>query len=220
MDHLAWAVLGAAAGVAFLHTLLGPDHFLPFVMLARARGWRPARALAITALCGAGHVLASVALGGIGIAAGWSFGRLESAETGRGPWAAWALAAFGVAYLLWGVRLAWRRRHRLEFHRHAVELREAGDRGVFWVLFAIFVLGPCEPLIPLFLLPASRSDWPLAVATAAVFGAVTVVTMLALVAAALAGARALRLGPLERWAEALAGGVIAASGLAIVGLGL
>jgi threonine/homoserine/homoserine lactone efflux protein len=84
----------------------------------------------------------------------------------------------------------------------------------------IFVLGPCEPLIPLFVLPASRGDWTLAAATAVVFTVTTLVTMVALTAAALKGATRLRLGRLERWSHTLAGSVIAASGLAILFLGL
>ena len=28
-----------AAAIAFVHTLLGPDHYLPFVAMAKARGW-------------------------------------------------------------------------------------------------------------------------------------------------------------------------------------
>ena len=40
-----------------------------------------------------------------------------------------------------------------------------------------------------------------------------------LTAAALTGAKQLRLGPLERWSHALAGSVVAASGLAILFLG-
>ena len=238
-DGAALAVVGTAAGIGFLHTLLGPDHYLPFVMLARARGWGRAKTLTVTAACGVGHVAASLALSVIGIVAGVGIGQIKAAEYGRGPWAAWALVAFGVAYLAWGVRKAWRRRQGVELHehhghlhlhRHGVAAHDHpagadggpanGDRGSFWVLFAIFVLGPCEPLIPLFLLPASEGNWGLALWAAAAFGVATLGTMLATGALALTGARAVRLGPLERWADAMAGGLIAASGLAVLFLGL
>ena len=59
-----------AASVGFLHTLMGPDHYVPFIVLARARGWGIVRTALVTALCGVGHVLSSMALGLIGIAAG------------------------------------------------------------------------------------------------------------------------------------------------------
>jgi threonine/homoserine/homoserine lactone efflux protein len=159
--------------------------------------------------------------------------KIEGVEGGRGDLAAWALVAFGMAYAVWGLRHALRSSKGIAAHTHHghVHVHSHGDAEhhhehgmgsnlTFWALFLIFVLGPCEPLIPLFVLPASRGDWPLAVATAAVFTAVTLVTMVGLTAAALTGARQLRLGPLERWSHTLAGSVIAASGLAILFLGL
>jgi len=32
-------ILGSAAFIGFIHTLLGPDHYVPFVALARSRNW-------------------------------------------------------------------------------------------------------------------------------------------------------------------------------------
>ena len=47
------AVLGfTAASIGVVHTLLGPDHYLPFVALARTRRWSTARTAAVTAACG------------------------------------------------------------------------------------------------------------------------------------------------------------------------
>ena len=227
------SVLAAAAGIAFLHTVLGPDHYLPFIVLARARSWSMTRTLVVTAVCGLGHVASSILLGGIGVAFGVAVARIEGVEGGRGNLAAWALVAFGLAYALWGLRQALRRKGGIETHEHHGDVHlhshgaaahdhahGMGSNLTFWALFLIFVLGPCEPLIPLFVLPASRGDWGLAVATAVVFTLVTLVTMVSLTAAALAGSRQLRLGPLERWSHALAGTVVAASGLAILFLGL
>jgi threonine/homoserine/homoserine lactone efflux protein len=82
------------------------------------------------------------------------------------------------------------------------------------------VLGPCEPLIPLFVMPASRGRWELAAGLAFVFTLLTVACMVGTVLAMHSGLMRLPLRGLERWSHALAGGVIAASGLAIVALGL
>ncbi len=235
MAGLSWSLLLAAAGVAVVHTVLGPDHYLPFVMLARARRWTLTRTLAVTAACGVGHVASSVVLGGVGVALGLAVGQIEGAEGGRGDLAAWALVALGVAYALWGVRRAIREKRGLEPHAHHHHVHvhddgssphehhhrhEGGPSTTFWALFVVFVLGPCEPLIPLFVIPASRGDWGLAAATAAVFGVITIGTMVALTATATLGVKRLPLGPLERWAHSLAGAVIAACGLAILFLGL
>jgi len=233
MSELSFALVLAAAGIGLTHTLLGPDHYLPFVMLARARAWSWPRTLVVTALCGTGHVVASIALGAIGLAVGAALGQIEVLEIGRGSWAAWLLIAFGVAYAAWGIRLAVRSKRDIEPHTHGGHVHVhthgsnhhqhdnlPGSSLTFWALMFTFVLGPCEPLIPLFLVPASRGEWGTALVTAAVFGTTTVVTMIAAVTLALAGLDKLPLRPLERWAHAMAGGVIAASGLAIVTLGL
>jgi hypothetical protein len=233
MDAFSLGLLGSVVVVAAVHTAVGPDHYLPFVMLGRARRWSMARTLTVTALCGLGHVASSLLLGGVGLLVGLGVSRLELLEGGRGSLAAWGLVAFGGAYALWGLRRALRSRKGLlphdhhghvHIHRHGVATHEHDEEGgssaSFWMLFLIFVLGPCEPLIPLFILPASEGRWGLATAAGLVFGLVTVLTMLAMVGLAYAGARRLPLGPLERWSHVLAGGTIAASGLAILFLGL
>jgi nickel/cobalt exporter len=234
LNPLSLSLLLAAAGIALTHTLLGPDHYLPFIMLARARKWSRRRTAIITMLCGLGHVASSLLLGGIGIGLGLAVSRMESLESGRGSLAAWGLSAFGLAYAAWGVRKGIRRSRGLEAHTHQdhVHVHKGGGHdhqhaqaqhsvdATFWTLFAIFVLGPCEPLIPLFILPASRGDWLLAAATAMVFAVVTVITMVGVTMLGLAGLRPVVLAPLARWDHAMAGSVIALSGLAIVYLGL
>ena len=64
--------------------------------LRKARGWSRKKALAITSICGLGHVASSVLLGVVGIGFGIAVGNLEAIESVRGDWAAWALMAFGV----------------------------------------------------------------------------------------------------------------------------
>ena len=144
------------------------------------------------------------------------------------------MIAFGVAYAAWGIRQAIRHRQGIAPHTHdghvhihragVVPHRHAnvkhGSPPAFWALLMLFILGPCEPLIPLFVLPASRGRWDLALIAAAVFGVVTLASMVGLTLVGLAGLERIRFGPLERWSHALAGGVVAASGLAVIVLGL
>ena len=228
------SLLAAAFGVGIVHTLLGPDHYLPFIMLAKARGWSRFKTVAVTAVCGIGHVASSVVLGGVGIIFGLAIARVESVESGRGPIAAWALVAFGVAYALWGVRRALRKSKGIEAHvhdgdvhihthglsPHGHEHKKVGANTSFWALFIIFVLGPCEPLIPLFAVPASQGRWDVAALTAVVFGIATLAAMIGAVMAGYEGLKLVHLGPLERWSHVLAGCVIAAAGLSIIYLGL
>ena len=227
----------SAAAIAFLHTLLGPDHYLPFVAMARARGWTLPRALQITLLCGIGHLAGSVLLGIVGITVGVQLASLEWLEGLRGNLAAWLLIGFGLAYTAWGLRQALRNRPHTHWHIHDgvthshahthhgghAHLHEAGteQRSLTpWVIFVIFVLGPCEPLIPLLMYPAARESWAGVLAVTTVFGLVTVLTMLAAVFLSIKGLEKLRFKAFERYAHALAGGAILACGLAIVFLGV
>jgi len=56
-------LLITAASIGFFHTLLGPDHYLPFVAISKARDWSQTKTLLLTILCGFGHVLSSIILG-------------------------------------------------------------------------------------------------------------------------------------------------------------
>src|SRR5262249_21416897 len=159
---------------------------------------------------------------------GLAVARIEHIEGTRGDWAAWGLVVFGAAYALWGTRKALRRGRDIEPHAHgshvhihshargghhhhegegpdaAREAAIARRMVTFWTLFAVFVLGPCEPLIPLFVLPASRGRWGVAAAAAVIFGVVTVATMASVTLAGLAGLERFSLRGLERWAHAMA----------------
>ena len=52
-----------AASIGFLHTLLGPDHYVPFIMMSWARRWSAAKTALITLVCALGHRAGSVILG-------------------------------------------------------------------------------------------------------------------------------------------------------------
>ncbi len=131
VDALSINLLAAAAVLALTHTVLGPDHTLPFIMLGQAQRWTSRRTLLVTFLCGLGHVLSSLLLGGIGLALGYGVAHVTKAEAIRGDLAAWALVAFGAAYLVWGVRHAVRTRKGIVPHDHHghVHLHTQGDHA-------------------------------------------------------------------------------------------
>ena len=229
-----WPLLATAALIGTVHTLAGPDHYVPFIAMARARGWRAGRTAAVTLVCGAGHVAGSVALGAVGIAVGLALGRMEWIESFRGEVAGWLLLGFGLAYGAWGLRQAWRKRPHRHWHAHGrdvVHEHEHGHAGEHahvhgaaegsarsvtpWVLFVIFVFGPCEALIPVLMVPAAEGSWGSVALVTAVFAATTLATMTAVVLAGHVGLSRLPLGPAERYAHALAGAALAACGAAI-----
>ena len=230
-------LIASALAVGFLHTVLGPDHYLPFVAMARVGEWSRRKALTVTALCGLGHVAGSVVLGMVGIAFGISLGRLEAFESSRGSWAAWALILFGLLYTLWGIRRALRGHTHTHLHAHPngtvhhhnhthagehlhPHAASSGARLTPWVLFVIFLLGPCEALIPLLMFPAATESWSTLFLVAGTFGLATVGTMLAVVFASLAGLQRFSFRRMERYAHALAGVTILFCGVAIRFLGL
>jgi sulfite exporter TauE/SafE len=222
-----------AASIGLVHTLLGPDHYLPFVVLARARSWSRGTTAMVTVLCGIGHVASSVVLGTIGIAMGIAVSRLELFESARGDIAAWLLTAFGLVYMVWGLRRAVRGRthshvhahrggevhihdhdhHRAHLHPH--DQRTTARTLTPWVLFTIFVFGPCEPLIPILMYPAAAQSTVGVVLVATVFGAVTILTMVTVVLLLSFGLENLPTRRLERYSHALAGFTILACGVAI-----
>jgi sulfite exporter TauE/SafE len=226
-----------AASIGFFHTLLGPDHYLPFIMMARAGKWSYSKTAVVTALCGLGHVASSVLLGFAGIFLGTQLSRLEAFESARGELAAWLLIIFGLIYFIWGVRRAIRGRPHTHEHAHQgglvhqhkhshhndhthAHLKEGRPSYTPWILFVIFVLGPCEPLIPVLIYPAARHDMGSVMIVAGIFSLVTIATMLLAVMLPLAGFKLIRIERLERYSHALAGAIIMFSGLGIRFLGL
>jgi len=264
----------AAALIGFLHTLLGPDHYLPFVAMSRAGGWSLNKTVLITLLCGIGHVVSSVALGLVGIGFGIAAFKLEAIENFRSDLAGWLMLAFGLVYLIYGLRRAIRNRPHTHWHTHGdgtVHAHEHTHTGAHvhvhargvpclsrragmgtdcgppsrlsiadcglrigdwefnrqsaihnpqstmtpWILFTLFVFGPCEPLIPVLMYPAAQGRmWEVGL-VATVFGLATLATMTTVVAMAYLATGSLLLNRFERYNHALAGLVVLLCGAAV-----
>ena len=227
-----------AASLGFVHTILGPDHYIPFIAMARAGKWSTVKTTLITIACGAGHVLSTVLLGAVGIAMGIAVGELEFIESARGEIAVWLLIGFGFMYLLWGLKKAYRNKPHTHYHAHSdgaahvhkhvhhsdhshVHEKENNGKSLTpWILFTIFIFGPCEVLIPMLMYPAATESTIGMIVIVTVFAITTISTMLAIVLITLYGIKFIRLGKLERYTHALAGAMILLSGAAIAVLGL
>jgi len=229
-------LLLTAASIAFLHTILGPDHYVVFTAMGKARGWRLSKTLRVTVFCGFGHVLSSVIIGAVGLLLGAQLLSLTAIEGLRGNLAGWALLAFGLMYFAWGLRKVGRAHthshihahdevihdHEHKHHEDHLHVHDESSRTSItpWAMFIIFILGPCEALIPLFMYPAAQQSAGLVVAVALVFGIVTLVTMVVAVALTTLGLQKLKLPALRRWEHAVAGASVAACGAAITFIGL
>jgi len=237
ISHELWILLLSAASIGFVHTVIGPDHYIPFVAMSRSGKWSLQKTSLITVLCGLGHVLSSVILGLIGIAFGVALSNLELFESFRGNIAAWALIVFGFTYLIWGLHRAIKNKPHTHLHVH-----EDGEAHIHkhshaldhahmhanttkkqftpWILFTVFVLGPCEPLIPLLMYPAAKESILGLILVTTVFGIVTIITMLAAVLISSFGINLLPLKTAERYMHAFAGAAVLICGLSIQFLGL
>ena len=221
--NLTLALVMAAAAVGSMHTL-APDHWVPFAAIARAERWSARRTALVTALCGLGHVTVSAVLG---LASAWlglelvqALGRRLEAVAGV------LLIGFGVVYGLWGVhtslRRGWHEHGHGQLHWHSGphgHSHPGGSRMTAWTLFLLFSADPCVAVIPL-VFAAAPLGWASVLSVAGAYEVATIGTMIALVLPARAVASTSHVGGwADRYADAFAGGVIAATGLAVVGFG-
>ena len=226
-----------AASIGFFHTIFGPDHYLPFIMMSWARKWSLTKTTVITVLCGLGHIGSSVVLGMIGVALGIAVGKLEFVESIRGNLAAWLLIGFGLAYTIWGIKRAYKNKPHTHSHIHLDTSEHSHEHThqqehthvhnskpavsiTPWALFVIFVFGPCEPLIPILMYPAAKNSFVGLLIVTAVFGTITIATMLGIVLLSVAGVSFLPLNKMQRFSHAIGGITICLCGLSIQFLGL
>ncbi|NKI26940.1 hypothetical protein HCG49_10235 [Arenibacter sp. 6A1] len=227
------ALLIAAISISVLHTLTGPDHYIPFIAIGKAKKWSLRRTLFWTVICGTGHVLSSVLLGLGGVALGFSLSKLGWFEEVRGGLAAWALFIFGFVFLMIGLYQAYRNKT----HKH-FDVYESGDVYVYehkhnqgpvmpterkkvtpWVLLIIFLLGPCEPMIPLLTYPAILNSTSGIILITTVFLFFTLLMMVIMVVLGYYGYSLIKTEFLEKYMTAIAGATILICGAGMIFLG-
>lgn len=220
--------------IAFLHAAI-PTHWLPFVLVARARGWGRPKTLFVTLLAGLGHVAVTTVLG---LLIAW-FGENLYERIGRAfPWIIGvAMVGVGVFYL----RRQWQgggvRHHHVPGSHHRAskscdadqdhlhmehEIEESdlvsaqrSDWAVIGGLFLMLTLSPCEGFLPVYA-GGVRFGWHgfLVLSTilaVAALGAMALFTWLALTGLERANVKAL-----ERWESGLLGGLFCVLGVLVV----
>ncbi|MDP2728180.1 MAG: hypothetical protein Q8P59_11640, partial [Dehalococcoidia bacterium] len=118
-----WILMGLAFTVAVVHSL-SPDHWLPFVLLGRAKNWKIMHTLGIAGAAGTAHVGSSIIIGLIGVGLGEVL--IEEFASTIDIVSGSALILFGVgfAYLSW--RAKGHHRHGIPFltRRLGVDMEE------------------------------------------------------------------------------------------------
>lgn len=217
--------------VAFFHAAI-PTHWLPFVLVSKARKWSRGKTLAVSAFAGMGHV-ALTSLIGLGIA--WfGFQLDEHAEELFPRIAGSVLLAIGVFYF-------WRQfSGRGVMHHHAPggthqpsatcghghahshwddELKgsklvslKAGDWPVISGLFLMLTLSPCEGFLPVYL-SGVQFGWRGFVVLSLILALGTLAGMLLFTWLTLLGMDKLPIQKLERYEAALLGTIFTVLGL-------
>lgn len=207
MEATLGILCASALAMGVVHTVMGPDHYLPFIAISKARRWSMKKTIWITLICGVAHVFSSVLIGLFGIGCGIALKSLEMAEAMRGDLAAWLLVGCGLVYMVWGIFHGLMNREH-----HHVDAK--GGSLTPWTLFVIFIFGPCEPLIPVLMFPAATIGLSAALLVALVFAMATLMTMTGMVVGILYGLHFTH-HKSHRFAHALAGAVLLLCGVAI-----
>jgi ABC-type nickel/cobalt efflux system permease component RcnA len=197
------SLAGAGFVAALLHAAL-PTHWLPFVAVGRAQGWRTATILGLAALAGLAHIASTAVIGSLLTLAGSS-----------APWinqmlpalSALVLFGFGLWYLARGLR-----QPRAASGEPEPERSRVPDATAAWGLVGFLAASPGEALLPVYV-GAGVHGWGVVAVLTVVFAAGTMLGMVGFTALALAGVQRFRLQGLARF-----DGV--ALGFLLIGLGI
>jgi ABC-type nickel/cobalt efflux system permease component RcnA len=233
-DTVLTTVAATGFTVAFFHAAI-PTHWLPFVLVSRARGWSRSKTLAVTSLAGMGHVVLTSLLGLViayfGFQLDEKFGEVF-------PWVAGGLLIAFAAFYLWrqftgrGIlhhhppgsshhpdehcghehgQSHWQE----ELQSSPIVSKKAGEWAAISGLFVMLTLSPCEGFLPVYLSGVQfgwRGFWVLSLILAvATLAGMTLFTLLALV-----GFERFRLKAFERWEAGLLGVLFLVLGVLII----
>lgn len=233
-DTVLTTVAATGFTVAFLHASI-PTHWLPFVLVARARGWGRGKTLAVTVLAGLGHVgLTSL----LGLLIAW-FGFQLDERIGR----LFPLLSGGILLVI-AVTYFWRQwrgtgichhhppggNHHAgdhcaepkeqshwqeELHASPLASRASGDWTAISGLFVMLTLSPCEGFLPVYL-SGVQFGWKGFVVLSLILAVATLVAMTLLTGLALVGFERFRIERYERYEAGLLGALFAVLGLVVM----
>jgi nickel/cobalt transporter (NicO) family protein len=220
VEPAAIVLLAGAVTAAALHALI-PDHWLPFVLMGRSRGWSLGKTLALASAGGVLHVVLAV---GIGLLT-WLVGREGAAALARrlgetlGVLSSLGLALFGVLYGAY----SWRRERRhhggsiadggaagADPHHHHGHLLERwfGSDLSGWSLVVVIGVSPCALAFPILLASAARLGMGGVLLVAGGFGAATMIVTLTVTLIAFLSARHVDFPFLNRYGDLISGVLI------------
>ena len=209
------ALLVAAAGVGFGHAIL-PDHWLPLAVLGRSNRYPLAKVARLSLLAGVAHVLLSVVLGGVIIAIGLQF--RSTVQGAQDAIIGGLLIATGIGFAVFELT---GHGHSHDEHDHEHDHQHDHERHGIRGLAAVMVpfgaaASPDLTILPVFLAAAAVGTGT-AVGSLAVFGAVTIGTIVTLTVVATRGGYRIRGQWLERWGNAITAATLVVIGALVLG---
>lgn len=220
--------------VAFFHAAI-PTHWLPFVLVARARNWSRGKTLLVTGFAGLGHIALTSLLG---LAIAW-FGFQLDEKLGRAfPWVTGGLLILIGLYYFWQ---QWRgggiRHHHLLGGQHRPsekcghghershwdeELKDStlvskkdGDWAAISGLFVMLTLSPCEGFLPVYL-SGVQFGWRGFFVLSAILAVATLLGMMLFTWLTLVGLEKIEVKNFERYESALLGALFSVLGILII----
>ena len=206
-----YALLGTAAVAALAHALL-PDHWLPFVLSARARGMSAKQTVAMTAAGAIAHLVSTVIVGLLFALAGSAVA--SKVSTGLEQIVGFVVIGLGVYYLFKG----W---SKYQGHHHHSHMEEEDNHrhchshtttGSMYGLGVILGARPCVEAIPIFLAASTRGVFS-SLAAIGTWVLATLLAMVGIVWLSLRGLETARFAWFERNSEIIAGIAIIAVGI-------
>jgi nickel/cobalt transporter (NicO) family protein len=229
VDPEALVYLTAASATAALHALI-PDHWLPFVLMGRARRWNLAKTLALAAASGVLHVVLAVMLGLLTYVLGRGGAEALAHRVGESleVLSSAGLALFGFIY----GAASWQRERKhhpvhpsagpaaaeeAEHPHHHGHLLEGWFKGRLTGLSLVVVIGvsPCALAFPILLASAASLGFAGVLFVAAGFGLVTTATTLAVTLVGCLSARRLDFPFLTRYGDLISGVLIGLVGTVV-----
>jgi len=212
-------LIGGAFAAAAVHSLI-PDHWLPFVLVAQARGWRLRRAVLVALVGGLAHLASTVVVGLVAV------GVSTEASHQVGEKATWVVSlvviCLGLYFTYQGARRAfhpenagscWEPRCSCGGIHPVVEEGGKKDRSDL-ALGALLGFRPCPEAIPIFLLAGTQGAFSSTLAVGA-YALGAVMALVVAVGLSMLGISRLQSGFVVRYGQLIAGVIILAMGLVL-----
>lgn len=203
-----YVLAGAAAVAAGGHALI-PDHWLPFVLTARALGMSRGQALVMAGTGAVAHLFSTTLIGLVFMLAGSNV----ALRTARGLDTSIGLVVVGLGFYFLG--RGWLRGVRRGHEEAEDALYRPHRSGAAYTLGAILGIRPCAEALPIFLAASTQGLFS-SLAAIVAWVSVTVVSMIGIVWLSVRGLENVRFAWLENYGEAILGFIIVVAGIVVL----